>query len=75
MDFRLLNTTESLDLGTTKERFLRNMQAISIAKSDATPSNEELDVLSKYVGWGDSQVFNMFREIGRSTRLNSSHRL
>jgi len=38
------------------------MQAISIAKSDATPSNEELDVLSKYVGWGDSQVFNMFRD-------------
>jgi N12 class adenine-specific DNA methylase len=42
------------------ERYERNMEAIRIAKSEAVPSREELDLLSKYVGWGDSQVYKEY---------------
>ncbi|MCX6068197.1 MAG: hypothetical protein NT121_21015, partial [Chloroflexi bacterium] len=60
MDFRLINTTDGLELGTTLERYERNMQAIRIAKSDSAPSPEELGLLARYVGWGDSQVYKEF---------------
>ena len=60
MDFRIIDAKQSLDLGTTMERYERNMEAIRIAKSDAVPSKEELDLLSKYVGWGDSQIYKEY---------------
>ncbi|MCX6064252.1 MAG: hypothetical protein NT121_00620, partial [Chloroflexi bacterium] len=59
MDFKFV-TTESLDLGTTLERYERNMEAIRIAKAAGIPSGEELETLSKYVGWGDSQVYREY---------------
>ena len=59
-DFRFSNPGESLDLGTTMERYENNMEAIRIAKSDDDPTEEELQILSKYVGWGDSQVYKEY---------------
>ena len=61
MDFRLDDTTTSLELGTTLERFNRNMEAIQIAKSQGNPMPEQLEILSKYVGWGDSQLINEYK--------------
>ncbi len=51
---------QSLDLGTPKQRFENNKQAIQLAKELASTGRaaepEELALLSKYVGWRDSRL-------------------
>lgn len=52
-----------LDLGTPKQRLENNKQAIQLAKELASAGSEalpeELALLSKYVGWGDSCIHEL----------------
>ncbi len=51
---------QALDLGTPNQRFENNKRAICLAKELAATGREalpdELELLSKYVGWGDSRL-------------------
>lgn len=57
----------SLDLGTPKQRFENNKQAIQLAKELASTGREaspdEFAILSKYVGWGDSRLASRVHEL------------
>lgn len=56
-----------LDLGTPKQRFENNKQAIQLAKELASTGRialpEELALFSKYVGWGDSRLASRVHEL------------
>jgi hypothetical protein len=58
---------QSLDLGTPKQRFENNKQAIRLAKelasSGRTAEPDELALLSKYIGWGDSRLASRVHEL------------
>ena len=58
---------QTLDLGTPKQRFANNKQAIQLAKELAstrcTAEPDELAILSKYVGWGDSRLASRVHEL------------
>jgi hypothetical protein len=58
---------QPLDLGSPKQRFENNKQVIQLAKelasSGGTASLEELALLSKYVGWGDSRLASHVHEL------------
>jgi len=58
---------QTLDLGTPKQRFENNRQAIRLAKELAsnrhTASPEEFALLSQYVGWGDSRLTKRVHEL------------
>jgi N12 class adenine-specific DNA methylase len=58
---------QPLDLGTPKQRFEKNKEAIQLAKElSSTGRNampEELELLSKYVGWGDSRLASLVHEL------------
>ena len=57
----------SLDLGTTKQRFETNRQTIQLPKDLASAGHtalpDELELLSKYVGWGDSRLASRVHEL------------
>ncbi|WKZ38379.1 MAG: helicase-related protein [Anaerolineales bacterium] len=57
----------ALDLGNPSTRFENNRRAIQIAKDVALTGrdtiSEELGVLSRYVGWGDSRLANRVHEL------------
>jgi len=56
-----------LDLGTPKQRFENNKQAINLIKELSSTGRialpEELELLSKYVGWGDSRLASRVHEL------------
>jgi hypothetical protein len=56
-----------LDLGTPKQRFENNKQAIHLPKelvfTGRTARPEELAPLSKYVGWGDSRLSSRVHDL------------
>jgi hypothetical protein len=58
---------QHLDLGTPKQRFENNKQAIQLAKELASTGRtalpDELGLLSKYVGWGDSCLASRMHEL------------
>lgn len=56
-------TDDNLGVGTPKERFNNNIEAIKVLKKceseNRLATNEEQDILSKYVGWGGlANAFN-----------------
>lgn len=60
-------TDDELGTGTLKEKYRRNIEAISLVKQleieDRQATNDEKAILSKYVGWGGlSDVFDQTRE-------------
>lgn len=60
-------TGQLLDLGTPKQRFENNKQAIQLAKELRSTGRkalpEELSILSKYAGWGDSRLASRVHEL------------
>src|SRR5258706_8244114 len=58
---------QALDLGTPKQRFENNKQAITLANELSSTGRialpEELALLSKYVGWGDSRLASRVHEL------------
>jgi N12 class adenine-specific DNA methylase len=58
---------QHLDLGTPAQRLQRNRQAIRLAKELAATGREafpnEIELLSKYVGWGDSRLASRVWEL------------
>ena len=58
---------QTLDLGTPKQRFEKNKQAIALAKElasfERTALPDELALLSHYVGWGDSRLASRVHEL------------
>lgn len=66
-DFYFPDGQSNLDLGAPSIRFENNKKAIQIAKdtvaSGRAATDEELEVLSKYTGWGDSRLANKVNEL------------
>lgn len=66
-DFYFPDGQSNLDLGAPSIRFENNKKAIQIAKDIAVTgraaTDEELEVLSKYTGWGDSRLANKVNEL------------
>jgi hypothetical protein len=69
--------SQTLDLGTPKQRFETNKQAIQLAKelvsTGCTAIPEELELLSKYVGWGDSRLASRMHEYPFLKSLEQCH--
>lgn len=62
-DFQFSNADELNNLGSASVRYKQNVEALTILRAlkeneGATPSEADLRTLTRYVGWGASELIN-----------------